>query len=347
MVRVSKFLAFALCIFVLLPICADAAEIKMSYNGPADPENNAVHYFASEFSKRVESATEGRVKFQLFSDSQLGSEEERMELLMKSGLNQPIADISSFAGIAPVLPEIYASSVPFMFDSYRAAHEFFDRGEYWAKLKDLFRERTGGVLIEAVEEGGFLAFTNSKKPIHSPDDFSGLKFRGMDEGQVTIFKSFGASGTPIPWSELYMALKTGVVDGQMNPAMYIIIGSLFEVQKYMTLANIQYSDQFLVMNGDVYDALSEADKQSVLKAAREANALTREKIESEDSTQIEYLKTKGMEVYAPTEEEMNKFRSLGQPGYTEWLKSKVSEEWIELAKKDAEAANKKTSKSAE
>ncbi|WP_348533114.1 hypothetical protein [Halomonas sp. 11-S5] len=46
-----------------------------------------------------------------------------------------------------------------------------------------------------------------------------------------------------------MALKTGVADGQMNPPMYIIMGSLYEVQDYLTLANIQYSDQFLVGNG--------------------------------------------------------------------------------------------------
>ncbi len=65
-----------------------------------------------------------------------------------------------------------------------------------------------------------------------------------------------------------MALKTGVVDGQMNPAMYIKMGSLQEVQKYLTLANIQYSDQFLVVNGDFMDSLSEEQKKAVVEPRR-------------------------------------------------------------------------------
>ncbi|MDR1978107.1 MAG: TRAP transporter substrate-binding protein DctP [Synergistaceae bacterium] len=321
---------------------ADAATVKMSFTGPADAKTNALYYFVERFTKYAEEGTEGRVKFELYPDGQLGSEQERMELLMKSGLNQPVADIASFAGLAPVVPELYASSVPFMFNSYEAAHLFFDGSEYWTKLQGLFEERAGGVLLDAVEEGGFLAFTNSQRELKSPSDFKGLKFRGMDEGQLAIFQAFGASGTPIPWGELYLALKSGVVEGQMNPAMYIIIGSLYEVQKYMTLANIQYSDQFLVFNGDLFKSFSPEDQQAIRAAARKANNETRAWIEVEDLNQIEHLKQQGMQVYAPTAAEMDQFRSLGQPGYIEWLKSRVPQEWIDLALKESEAANEKT-----
>ena len=230
------------------------------------------------------------------------------------------------------------------FRDWRTSLEFYRGVGRRAKLKKLFRERTGCELIEAVEEGGFLAFTNSKREIHSPADFPGLKFRGMDEGQVAIFKAFGASGTPIPWSELYMALKTGVVDGQMNPAFYVLLGSLPEVQKYMTLANIQYSDQFLVINGELFDSFSSEDRQVIIAAAKEANSLTRARIEAEDSTQVEKCRELGMTVYAPTPDEMDSFRTIGQPAYIEWLKSKVAPEWIDIALRDAKAANEKTAK---
>ena len=334
----------ALAVLLAVSTAGAATVVKMSHVGPANRENNIVHYFVDEFTKRVTERTEGRITFELYPDEQLGTEEQRMELMMKEGLNQPVADVASFAAMGTVLPELYPSSVPFMFNSYEAAHEFFDNSVYWADLKKLFRERTGCVLIEAVEEGGFLAFTNSKREIKSPADFPGLKFRGMDEGQVAIFKAFGASGTPIPWSELYMALKTGVVDGQMNPAFYVLLGSLPEVQKFMTLANIQYSDQFLVMNGDLFDSFSADDQKVILQAAKEANALTRARIEAEDSTQVEKCRELGMKVYAPTPAEMDSFRTIGQPAYIEWLKSKVSPEWLESALRDAKAANEKTAK---
>ncbi|MDR3230592.1 MAG: TRAP transporter substrate-binding protein DctP [Synergistaceae bacterium] len=347
--RMWKIGISALIIFIVVAcfsVAAGATEtkVKMSFTGPADAKTNALYYFVERFTKYAEEGTRGRVTFELYPDGQLGSEQERMELLTKSGLNQPLADVASFAGLAPILPELYASSVPFMFNSYEAAHAFFDEGEYWKKLAALFTERAGGVLLNAVEEGGFLAFTNAKRELKSPADFQGLKFRGMDEGQLAIFQAFGASGTPIPWGELYLALKSGVVEGQMNPAMYIIIGSLFEVQKYMTLANIQYSDQFLVFNGDLFNSFSAEDQQAVRAAAAKANKETRAWIEVEDLNQIEFLKQQGMQVYTPTAEEMGQFRSLGQPGYIEWLKSRVPQDWIDLALKEAEAANAKTAK---
>ncbi|MDD2453564.1 MAG: TRAP transporter substrate-binding protein DctP [Aminobacteriaceae bacterium] len=342
--KYAKFVAIAavLAFCLMVPAVSDAArEVKMSYNGPADAENNAVHLFAENFKKLVEEGTKGEVTVRLFPDSQLGNEEERMELLSKQGMNQPIINVASFAGVAPVFPEIYASAIPFMFNSYEAAHFFFDNSRFWNKSKEEFRKRTGAYLLEAVEEGGFLAFTNNKNEIKSPEDFKGLKFRGMDEGQIILYKSFGASGTPVPWTELYMALKTGVVDGQMNPAMYIKMGSLHEVQKYLTLANIQYSDQFLVVNGDFLDSLTPEQKTAVIEAGKKANALNRQAMAEQDKKDIDYLVEKGMIAYSPTPAEMDAFREAGQPAYVEWLKSKAGEDWLNLALECAKNANEK------
>lgn len=340
---VKRIVALGLFGLLLLSSAAMAVqEVKMSYNGPADAENNAVHLFASNFKKFVEEGTKGEVTIKLFPDSQLGNEEERMELLTKQGMNQPIINVASFAGIAPIFPEIYATAVPFMFDSYEAAHFFFDKSNFWKKAQEEFHARTGAYLLEAVEEGGFLAFSNNKREIKTAADFEGLKFRGMDEGQVILYKSFGASGTPIPWTELYMALKTGVVDGQMNPAMYIKMGSLQEVQKYLTLANIQYSDQFLVVNGALLDSLSAENKAAVIEAAAKANGLNRKAMAEQDKKDIDFLVEKGMSAYTPNEQEMETFRSAAQPAYIEWLKSKVGTDWLTLAQDCARNANEKT-----
>jgi len=341
--RYGLVVTLALLVLLLFSFSLSAAslELKMSYNGPADPDNNAVHLFASNFKKFVEEGSHGKVIIALFPDSQLGNEEERMELLMESGMNQPIINIASYAGIAPVFPEMYATNVPFLFDNYKAAHIFFDNSQFMSKAKEEFHKRTGAYLMEVIEEGGFLAFTNSKKEIRSPADFKGLKFRGMAEDQVALYKAFGASGTPIPWTELYMALKTGVVDGQMNPAMYIKMGSLYEVQKYLTLANIQYSDQFLVMNGAAFDALSEEYQELFIEASRKANEINRSVMEEQDGKDIQYLVDQGMIAYSPNEKEMEAFRELGQPAYLDWLRDKVGKEWVELSLQCAANANAK------
>ena len=339
--RRKGYLIIGMVLFLLCFIgVATAMEVKISYNGPPDPKTNAVHAYAVRLKKLIEEGTNGRIKLVLFPNSQLGKEEERMDMTR----NLPIMNIASYAGMAPLFPELYAASIPFMFDSYKAAHIFFDESEYWKKAQETFKKRTGVVLLEAIEEGGFLAFTNSKREIHSPKDFKGLKFRAMDEGQVIIYKAMGASGVPIPWTELYMALKTGVVDGQMNPPMYIIIGSLYEVQKYMTMANVQYSDQFLVANAKWFDSLSPEDKKVILEAAKKANIINRKEVESMVDKRVQFLKDKGMKVYYPTKEEMEQFRKTVQPAYVNWLKKKIGEYWLDLALKCAKIANEKAAK---
>ena len=345
----STAVALLLCALLACSMGADTAvaraavarRISMAYNGPADSEKNAVHLFAAAFREYVENRTGGRIQIVLYPDSQLGNEDERMELVC-DGLLQ--INVASYAGMAPIIPELFAASIPFLFDSYKAAHKFCDEGEYWRKIQALFQNRTGSILLEAVEEGEFLAFTNSKRELKSPKDFTGLKFRAMDSSQVALYESFGASGAPIPWTEVYMALQTGVADGQMNPPMYIIIGSLYEVQKYMTLANIQYSDQFLVVNGDWFNSLGKQDQDIVRRAAHEANVITRADVEARGDERVEFIAGRGVKVYYPTAAEMNQFRQTGQPSYITWLKGQISQEWIDMALKDAAWANKEVKK---
>ncbi|SHO53562.1 TRAP transporter substrate-binding protein [Desulfopila aestuarii] len=309
--------------------------IKMSYNGPPKIEENAVHAFASTFKETVEKETGGNLIIELYPNSQLGSEEQRMEQVMTS----PMINVASFGGMETVFPEMFATNVPFMFESYKAAHIFFDTSSFMEKARKELRARVGVDLLEVVEEGGFIAFT-SKKPIKSPADFKGMKFRAMDASQVAMYEAFGASGTPIPWTEVYLALKMGVADGQMNPPTYIILGSLFEVQEYLTLANVQYSDQFLLINAKLIDSLSPKEQEIVRKAAHDANVKTREYVESQVDDRVKFLIDKGMKAYTPNAEEMAAFKKLGSPSYIDWLSKQIDASWIDLALSDAEKANK-------
>jgi len=308
-----------------------AQSINLSYNGAPEADKNAVHLFASNLKKIVEEKTNGELTLKLYPNSMLGEEEARMEQVMST----PSLNIASFAGVSPVFPEIFVSATPFLFNDFADAHSFFDQGEYWKSAQKAFLERTGTHLLSVVEEGGFLAFTNNQKPIHSPADFDGLRFRAMDASQVALYDAFGASGTPIPWTEVYMALKTGVADGQMNPPMYIILGSLNEVQKHLTLANIQYSDQFLVANGALLSSLSDEHRTILQDAAAKATTMNRVAVEAQVEDRIKFLAENGMEVYRPTKEELAQFKEIALPSYIKWLQAQnIEQKWIDLAFKD-------------
>jgi len=133
-----------------------------------------------------------------------------------------------------------------------------------------------------------------------------------------------------------MALRTGVADGQMNPPMYIILGSLYEVQDYLTLANIQYSDQFLIANGQLLESLSDENRQALMEAVEQANQQARAANQAKVDERIAFLAEHGMEVIRPTPEELEAFRTQGQPAYLEWLKEQgIEQKWIDMALEDA------------
>lgn len=305
--------------------------VNLSYNGAPDPEKNAVHVFATNLKELIEKKTDGEITLKLYPNSMLGEEQERME----QTISTPSLNIASFAGVSPLVPEVFVSAMPFLFEDFSSARKFFDEGEYWKDVKVALRKRSGLEMLAVVEEGGFLAFTNNKKPISSPEDFAGMRFRAMDPSQVALYEAFGASGTPIPWSEVYMGLKTGIADGQMNPPMYIILGSLYEVQKYLTLANIQYSDQFLVGNGKFIDGLEKETRSKLLEAVAEANDMARKHNEEKVDSRIAFLEKKGMTVIRPNPAQMAKFQELAKPAYMKWLKEqKIDESYIDKALKD-------------
>ncbi|KAA0010766.1 TRAP transporter substrate-binding protein DctP [Billgrantia pellis] len=309
-----------------------ATSINLSYNGAPDPDKNAVHVFATNLKELVEEKTDGELVLELYPNSMLGEEEDRMEQTM----NTPTLNVASFAGVSPLVEEIFVSAIPFLFADFEAARTFFDEGEYWNEVEAALRERAGVEMLAVVEEGGFLAFTNNQKPISHPDDFEGLRFRAMDPSQVALYESFGASGTPIPWTEVYMALRTGVADGQMNPPMYIILGSLYEVQDYLTLANIQYSNQFLVGNAEMIKGWDDATREAFLDAVAEANRNAREHNEAKVEERIAFLEEQGMEVIRPSEDDIAAFRNVGQPAYLEWLRERgIDQRWVDLALEDA------------
>ncbi|SDI97910.1 TRAP transporter substrate-binding protein DctP [Billgrantia gudaonensis] len=326
----------AACLLGAMTLAAQAqaaTTVNLSYNGAPDPDKNAVHVFATNLQELVAEKTDGEIELELYPNSQLGDEEERMEQTM----NSPSLNVASFAGMSPLVPEVFVSAIPFLFEDFEDARTFFDEGEYWQEVETALQERTGMQLLAVVEEGGFLAFTNDEKPIHSPADFEGLRFRAMDPSQVALYEAFGASGTPIPWTEVYMALRTGVADGQMNPPMYIILGSLYEVQDYLTLANIQYSDQFLVGNGAMIDGWDEETREAFMEAVEEANVMAREHNEARVDERIAYLEEQGMEIIRPSEENLEAFREQGQPAYLEWLVEEqgIEQRWIDMALEDA------------
>ena len=140
-----------------------------------------------------------------------------------------------------------------------------------------------GYHILGVWENGFRQITNNKRPIVKPEDLQGIKLR-VPKGvwRVKMFKAYGANPTPLGFSEVFVALQTGAMDGQENPLAQIYRGQFQEVQKYLSLTGHVYTPAYVVAGAswarlppDVQKILADTAKEMqpvALKMAAELDA---------------------------------------------------------------------------
>ena len=170
-----------------------------------------------------------------------------------------------------VVPEVAAIGLPFLFANLPDA---------WAALDGPVGQRLGKALESknlvflAWRCNGIRQTTNNKRPITKPDDLKGLKIRTpLDAATVDMFAAMGATPQQISWGEVYLALQSGVVDGQENPLANIYAGKLYEVQKFVSFTNHKYEATGLVVSTATWGRLSEADRKLVKEAAAEVRSL--------------------------------------------------------------------------
>jgi len=265
------------------------------------------------FKELVEKQSEGKYKVEIFPNSQLGDEAEMAEMC-KLGTMQCVM----FGRFESMGIELYTPALPFMFKDYAQVNRVLSGpiGDYVAS----FTEKNGLKLL-GWAHSGFRQITNNVRPIKSPADLKGLKMRTPPlENILQTMGSFGASATPIAYSELYMALKTGVVDGQENPWVNIVSEKFYEVQKYATDINYIYMPGPFCAGLDWWNSLSAEDQKMIGEAARVATMYTNYITESTDAAYKQTCIDQGLEIYVLNDAERQAFIEMAQPVYDYFIK---------------------------
>jgi len=324
-------LALVLTVFSSMTYAADGKVLKLAHLNPQEPTEIATAAMSQVFKSMVESGTNNEIIVEIYPNGVLGNERETMEQV-QSGVTQSY--IASGGGMAIFYPLFSIVDIPFSISNYSVAYEVYD-GDFGQELAQDIQEKTGFKVLAFGESGGFFQLTNSRRPIRTPEDMTGLKIRTMTIPMHQNFmRSLGASATPIAWAEVYTSLQTGVVDGQHNPAPIIKIGKLEEVQEYLSLTNHMYTPYVWVINNEWFDSLTEQQKTVIEEAARVGNLAGRgvnRLIETSDEG-VPYLATK-MEVYTPTAEELQEFKDVTIPAAMEFIEDEYKEEGKILAEK--------------
>jgi len=329
--KILAILLMAALVVVVFPGMVQAEKtLMLAHLNPQNPGEIATAAMAQVFKSMVETETGGSVIVEIYPDGVLGSEREMMEQV-QSGAIQSF--ISSAGGMTPFYPKLSIVDIPFAISNLSIAYEIYD-GEFGEYLASDIEENTRGFTVLAFgESGGFFQLTNNVRPIMSPEDMEGLTFRTMAIGMHREFmRSLGAAPTDIAWAEVYTSLQTGVADGQHNPVPIIHLGHLYEVQDYMTLSNHMYAPYVWVINEDFMNGLTDHEQLVVREAARVANVAGRgiNRLLETGEDGLPYL-ADHMEIFVPTDEELEKFREITIPAAMEFIEAEYGEEGVELA----------------
>ncbi len=306
------------------PAAAQSVTLKFGTVIPQgdNPELNAL----AAFKKRVEEQTKGDVKVEIFPGGQLGGGGRAAVEAVQQG----VADLylSTDADFAGFYAPVQVLSTPYLFGDADAAWSFF-ASPFAAKLGDEIREETG-IRTLAMAELGFRSFTSSKRLFVKPDDVKGLRIRVQESPiYLRMIEALGASPTPIPSTELLMALKQGVVDGAENALSVIHDFGMADVQKYVTINEHVMGVLFVVMNDETYAGLTPQQQQAVNDAAAELGKVLREQKSARKADYIARIRAKGVEVHESTPEEKAAFKALMQQPVLDHLTEKFGEALVD------------------
>lgn len=288
------------------------APTKLTFGHGAAP-GNPRHEAAVKFAETIKARTNGRLEIQVAHSAQLGD-----DTAMITALRSGTLDISanSQGAMANVVPEYAALGLPFLFTDMQKAWQLLDGpvGEELSK-----RTAAKGMVVLGYWDNGIRHVTNNKRPIKTPADIKGLKIRTPpDTMTMDIMQALGADAQQIKFSELYVALQQGVVDGQENPLTNIASAKLYEVQKYLSLTGHKYEANPFVMSKRSWERLSTADQKIFMEAAAEATQMQRKLSKEADEKLTTDLKAKGVQIDTA---DRKAFVEATKSVYTKWAAS--------------------------
>jgi C4-dicarboxylate-binding protein DctP len=243
---------------------------------------------ALRFKELAEAATKGRVKVEVYPNSQLYKDKEELEALQLGAVQMVAPSLAKFGPLG--VKEFELFDLPFIFDDYSALHKV-TQGAVGKKL--LSKLEPKGILGLAYWDNGF-KLMSANKPIKAPGDFRGLKMRIQSSKVLdSQMRSVGAIPQVLAFSEVYQALQAGVVDGTENPASNLYTQKMHEVQKYVTLSNHGYLGYAVIVNKKFWTELPPEIRAQLEGALAQATAYGNEIAKKDNDDALAAVKKSG------------------------------------------------------
>lgn len=290
---------------------AATAEVKIALDSPPDMEGSGTYVWANTFGAYL---NEHGMEAEEYQRGALGGDDELFDQVSQGLLEVSMSPLNIVASIDKL---IYGLRLPYFFDGM----EEVDRALYDGGMLEKINAATtpeGVRVLSVVTVGPATGIFNSKKPVKSVADMSGLRMRALDESQIDLYEAWGASGTIVSWAEVPNALQTGVADGYMNPSFVPLLFGHTDFLKFFTDAKVSPSLRISIASEDWYQGLSDEERATVDAAVTAADEANRAWLASQDAV-IGKLEEAGVAVETLTPEAWEEFRAASGPAYESGL----------------------------
>lgn len=288
---------------------AQAAEFRSSDIHPDDyPTVLAVRHMGELLSK----STNGRHTIKVFAKSALGNEKDTIEQTKLGALAMTRVNISPMNNICA---STMVPTMPFLFRSTDHMRKVLDGAIGEEILKDC--EAQGFVGL-AFYDSGARSVYSVKKPVKTLADIKGMKIRVQQSDLwVSLMEAMGANATPMPFGEVYTALKTGLIDAAENNYPSYESTRHFEVAKYYNKTEHSMAPEMLLFSKKVWDTLPPADQAAIRAAAKESVGYMRKLWDEREAKSLALVKAGGAQVI---DVDTASFRQAMKPVYDKYLK---------------------------
>lgn len=284
---------------------------------------------AQRFKELVEERSKGRVKVEVYPNSQLYKDKEEMEALQLGSVQMLAPSLAKFGPLG--VKEFEVFDLPFLFKDDAAF-----RNTTQTLGLELFKKlEPKGIKGLAFWDNGF-HIMSANKPLHHVADFKGLKMRIQSSKVLDAqMRALGAIPQVMAFSELYQALQSGVVDGTEGVPSNFLTQKTYEVQKHTTLSNHGHLAYAVIVNKKFFDGLP-ADIRAILEGAvAESTTYANAIAATENAQALEKIKASGKStVYALTPAEVNEWKLALMPVHKE-MEGRVGKATVEAAYKAA------------
>ena len=258
------------------------------------PPTHSVHKGLVYMGERVQELSGGKMRFDIYSSSQLGSENQCIELLQIGSLDITKVNSASLEGF---VDPFKVFGIPYLFRSRRHFFDVIDGSvgqellastePYWFKGLTYF-------------DSGARSFYTINKPVREPADLKGLKIRVQKSPiAVEMMKTFGGSATPVDWGELYTALQSHVVDGAENNTPSVTTAFHHEVVRYYTVNEHTMCPDVIIISLATWNKLSDEERGWLQQAAAEASIYQRQLWSEQEQVSMQEMQEKGLEIIYP------------------------------------------------